>query len=185
MKKLSLNILAITLIALGLGYFLGCGDSSLSGPSFKAGATTEQVEIPAPINLLLPKSMRIHPFTRTRIFDETGGIKGVEVRVEAIDYYGDTTKAFGEFRFELYQYKPQSPDPKGKRIAVWEVPLLEPKMNLMHWDNITRTYEFKLQWDQPIAVGQKFVLVSYFSSPYSKRLSHEREFISGDLGSAE
>lgn len=138
-----------------------------------------QQPVPSPISLLLPREIRIHPFTGARTFDEAGGIKGIDVRIEAVDTYGDATKAFGDFRFELYAYKPNSSDPKDARIAAWAVSLMEPKDNLVHWDNITRTYEFKLQWDKPIAVGQRFVLNAIFASPFTERLFTERVFISG------
>ena len=143
-------------------------------------ATTAAAQpVPEPINLLLPKTVRIHPFTGTRSFDEAGGIRGIDVRIEAIDHYGDPIKAFGQMRFELFRFKPNSTDPKGKRIAVWEESIIAPKKNLVHWDKITRTYEFKLQWDSPIPVGRKFVLQAVFTSPFTERMFAERVFISG------
>jgi len=135
--------------------------------------------VPEPIRLLLPEAVRIHPFTGTRIFDEKGGIRGIDVRIEASDYYGDSTKAFGDFRFELYTHRENSADPKGQRLAVWEESLITPEKNLLHWDKITHTYQFKLQWDRPVAVGKKFVLAATFSSPYTPRLFDERVFVSG------
>lgn len=135
--------------------------------------------VPQPIDMLLPKEISIHPFTGTRVFDEQGGIKGMDVRIEAKDSFGDATKAFGQFRFEMYDFRPQNPDPKGAMLASWDVNLIEPKDNLVHWDNITRTYQFKLQWAKPMAVGRWFVLVAVFSSPYHERLFAQREFISG------
>ena len=136
-------------------------------------------QVPEPIHLLLPKAVRIHPFTGTRTFDEAGGVKGIDVRVEAIDAYGDGAKAFGNFQFALYEHRPDSSDPKGRRIATWEEDLLEPRKNLLHWDSITRAYAFKLQWYRPIPVGARFVLTVDFSSPFTERKSAERVFISG------
>jgi len=156
----------------------GCGDAGW-GFGFKQSAAAPPQAVPAPIDLLLPKTIRIHPFTQTRVFDEAGGIKGVDVRIEAVDAYGDATKAFGDFRFEMYDFVTNSLDPKGKRIATWNESLLEPKRNLLHWDKITRTYEFKLQWDRPIPVGKRYVLVAVFSSPFTRRIIDERVFVSG------
>ena len=62
-----------------------------------------------------------------------GGIKGVDVRIEAVDAYGDAPKAFGNFRFEMYKFVPNSLDPKGKRLATWEESVLEPKANDKTW----------------------------------------------------
>ncbi len=145
----------------------------------KASPAEPRQAVPKPINLILPRSIRIHPFTGTRTFDEAGGIKGIDVRIEARDAYGDAAKAFGSFRFEMYEFVPNSLDPKGNRIATWQEDLLKPKKNLLHWDKITRTYEFKLQWNQPIPVGRRFVLLAFFSSPFTERFSDERIFISG------
>lgn len=136
--------------------------------------------VPEPLPLILPKTLNIHPFTGMRTFDEAGGIKGIDVRIEVKDTYGDTTRAFGDFRFELYTHQPNSLDPKGERLAVWDVPLINPDVNLLHWDNITRTYKFRLQWNRPIPVGSRFVLVATFSSPFSQRLFAERIFIAGE-----
>ncbi len=147
--------------------------------SAKGPAPRDRRPVPDPIKLLLPKAIRIHPFTGMRTFDETGGIKGVDVRIEAIDSYDDAAKAFGSFRFEMYHFVPNSLNPKGKRIAVWAEDLLQPRKNLLHWDKITRTYEFKLQWDEPIPVGQLFVLEATFDTPFSERLFDQRVFISG------
>jgi len=135
--------------------------------------------VPEPIHLLLPQAIRIHPFTGTRTFDEAGGVKGIDVRIEAIDAYGDATKAFGKFHFALHHYRTGTASPKGRRIATWEEDLLEPRKNLLHWDNITRTYKFKLQWYKPIPVGSRFILVVNFASPFTQRKFAERDFISG------
>ncbi len=136
-------------------------------------------QVPQPINLLLPRQIRIHPFTGTRTFAEAGGIRGIDVRIEAIDAYDDTTKAYGNFRFELYAFRGNSLDPKGEQLTVWNVPLSEPDDNLLHWDSIIRAYKFKLQWDQPIPVGRQFVLVAVFSSRFTERLFDQRVFVAG------
>ena len=145
----------------------------------KAPKTLPGRQIPSPINLLLPKSVRLHPFTGTRTFDAAGGVKGLEVRIEAFDASGDSTKAFGEFRFELYEFVANSANPKGRRLGVWSENILQPNRNQLHWDSITRTYLFKLQWYEPITVGQQFVLAAVFSSPFTDRLFTERVFVAG------
>jgi len=136
--------------------------------------------VPAPLTLLLPSKIRIHSFTGTRAFSRAGGVKGIDVRIQATDAYGDATKAFGQFRFELYRYKPTRADPKGARLAVWTVDVRDPKRNRLHWNNILRTYQFQLLWDQPIPVGQKFVLTACFESPYTPRLFDQHVFTSGE-----
>ena len=134
--------------------------------------------VPEPINLLLPQVIRIHPFTGTRDFGKEGGVRGVEVRIDALDAYEDSAKAFGNFRFELYAYREENPDGKGQRISTWSVPLLDPKDNIVHWDKVHRNYLFKLQWDKPVPLGERFLLVAIFDSPFTERLFDERVFIS-------
>jgi hypothetical protein len=162
----------------------GCsgGKFSVSPPGNSvASARPEpaEIKVPAPLHLLLPKAIKVHPFTGTRTFDEAGGVKGIDVRVEALDAYGDATKAFGKFQFALYQYQSDSPSPRGPRVATWEEDLLDPEKNLVHWDAITRAYAFKLQWYRAIPVGQKFILAVDFSSPFTARKFAERVFVSG------
>jgi len=153
---------------------VGCDQSSPSWliPQTKGPGKGEMRKVPPPLEMLLPREMRIHPFTGTRTFGEGGGIRGIEVRIEMLDAYGDATKAFGDFRFELH-------GTGGKDVPTWDVPLTRPGDNIRHWDNITRTYKFKLRWDRPVPVGRRFVLRAVFSSPYTERLTTERKFISG------
>jgi len=165
------------LCLLALSVVGGCGRQDWSLQT-KAPTGEGLRPVPSPIDLMLPKSIRIHPFTG-RMFDEAGGVSGIDVRIEAIDHYGDATKAFGNYRFEIYRFVPNSLDPKGKRLATWDEALLDPKKNLLHWDKMTRMYVFKLQWDRPIPVGQRVVLLVTFDSPFTPRLSDERQFVSG------
>ena len=136
-------------------------------------------KIPAPINLLLPRAIKIHPFTGMRTFDAKGGVRGIDVQVETLDAYEDSNKAFGEFRFELYAYQTDQPGNKGKQLAMWQEDLLRPRKNLLHWNKLNKTYQFKLRWDKPLPAGQQYVLVAVFSSPFTQRLFDERLFTSG------
>ncbi len=159
----------------------GCDEGQLRPtqdvPASQPACTTQAV--PAPIDLLLPRSIRLHPFTGTRVFSEAGGVTGIDVRIEAFDAYGDASKAFGHFRFELFAFKPNSPDPRGERLGLWNVSVDGQHSNRKHWSRITRTYQFKLGWNQPIPVGRKFVLAAAFQSPFTPRLFDQRVFVSG------
>jgi len=137
-------------------------------------------QVPEPINTMLPKTVRLSPFTGTKTFSEAGGVRGIDVSLQAIDSYGDPTKAFGNFRFELYEFRPNNQDPRGDQVGVWEEDLLKPERNLLHWDNIAWAYKFKLKWRRSLPVGQKYVLVVVFTSPFTERKFAQREFVSGD-----
>jgi hypothetical protein len=136
-------------------------------------------KIPEPIDLLLPEEIVIQAWTGTRVFSEAGGINGIDVRIQAKDHFGDFTKAFGSFRFELYHFRP-GVDPKGERIAVWNEDILSAAQHREHWDKYLPGYQFKLGWSQPIELGRKFVLQVTFDSPWTERLVTERTFTAGD-----
>lgn len=147
------------------------------GADIEAASGTK--DVPHPIDLLLPHEVRIHPFTG-RTFDEEGGIRGIEVRVEARDAYGDSTKAFGQFRFELYAWRPDRPDAQGGRVAAWTEDLFDARTNVKHWDMIAKRYQFRLLGERSIPVGRKYVLVVYFDSPFTERLRDEYVFMAGE-----
>jgi hypothetical protein len=154
--------------------------SGCEGLYWPASRPVRPQAVPEPLEVLLPKQVRIQEFTGTRDFGQAEGVKGIDVRIEAKDGYGDTTKALGTFHFELFHYKPNSPDPKGDRIAVWTVNVEDPKVNRRYWNDIHRIYQFKLGWKEPIPVGRKFVLTVAFQSKFTERLFHQRVFVSGE-----
>jgi hypothetical protein len=134
--------------------------------------------VPSPIDLLLPRSIEIHPWTETTTFDDGEG--GIHARVVARDAYGDPTKAFGRFRFELYEFRPQSQNKLGARLADWELDLSQAEQNLRHWDQHTRGYEFRLAWTQRLPTGRRLVLVGLFDSEFTTRLTTEKEIVAGE-----
>lgn len=146
----------------------GCGDATPP-----AGG----IEVKPPLSLMLPHTIRIHPFTALRALEP--GVRGLEVRIEALDAYQDTTKAFGTFRFELYAFKPYSSNPKGALIESWEVDLMNPRENVIRWDPITRSYVFKLGLNESVLAGRRLVLTAAFESPYSfnRLFAPEYEFV--------
>ena len=140
--------------------------------------TSTAQEVPTPINLLLPKTIVVHPFTQTNTFEQ--GAFGLQVRIQAKDDYGDPTKAFGDFRFELYEFRSQHQGKRGEKITQWEVSLSRPSANFLHWDRHTSSYEFKLSIDTPIQEGKSMVLVVVFTSRFTPRLVAEREIVAGE-----
>jgi hypothetical protein len=166
------------LLAAALGALAqGCNPNLQPRPTYHPMAASQPVG--QTLGLLLPQKIRIHPFTGTRTFSQQGGIKGFDVRIEATDAFGDATKAIGSFRFELYSFKGDSADPKGQRLAVWNIDVGDFDSNRSYWNGITRTYQFKLGWDEPVPVGRKLVLVAVFQSPYTPRLMDEHLFVAG------
>ena len=172
-SRILFRLLLLPAAAAAAGAALGCSGGVLREPA------PGETEVPYPVNLLLPQELAIHPFTGTKDFDEAGGAKGIDVQIEFKDAFGDSGKAFGTFRFELYTFRADSPDPKGERITFWEVSLMDPKTNLLHWKSFAQRYQFKLEWQRTLPVGRRYALAVTYSSPYSTRLEDERIFVVG------
>jgi hypothetical protein len=95
------------------------------------------------------QAVRIHPtFTRAKDWSGDGKPDGVEAVLELQDEFGEPTRATGTARFEVYQYRPYHPDPRGKRVKeVWEWPLLTRQQQVDHWSRALRAYSFKIPFD--------------------------------------
>ncbi len=84
-----------------------------------------------------PTSLRLHPLTHA--LRNEGTVSVVEARVEFFDRFGHTTKGLGRVRFEL-----RAGDGDGRRLASWEIDVREVEENMRHYDDVTRTYLFRL-----------------------------------------
>ena len=96
-----------------------------------------------------PQAVRVHPtFTRTKDWTGDGKPDGVEAVLELQDEFGEPTRATGRAMFEVYQYRPNHPDPRGRRAAkVWEWSLLTRPQQVDHWSRALRAYSFKIPFD--------------------------------------
>ena len=138
----------------------GCESLSSSKPS-----------IDKQLELLLPQKIEIMPFTKLRSWDDDQLPDGIEVVLRPLDAFDDQTKAIGTFRFELHLFRKASSDSRGTRIGFWEVDITNKKAQMQHWDPITRTYRFRLQWDGPAPLPDKYVLQATYISPAAKRIT--------------
>jgi len=152
-----------------------CGMAALiagcDGISPKGGNVETCEKVPDPISLLLPQKISIHPFTQTATFED--GKQGLHMRIQFTDFFGDPTKAFGDLRFELYEFKPYQQHKRGDQLDIWDEYISDPDKNMIHWDSHTRSYEFRLASKNPILPGQKFILVVYFNSRFTPRMTAE------------
>ncbi len=178
-KRAPLRRAAPGLVVLAIA-LAGCnGDAP--GPLGPRPPQATSQPVPAPVSLLLPRSIRFQGFTGgPRALDASGGANGIEVHIAAKDSFGHAVKAFGDFRFEVYSFKPNSTDPRGERLAVWEVSASDPRVNREHWNEVHRAYEFRLGWEQPVPVGTRLVLSAVFSSPFTERLFAQHVFVAGE-----
>jgi hypothetical protein len=100
--------------------------------------------------------VRLQP-SFTKIVESQGQTEfgNIDTFVELSDQFGDPIKALGSFRFEIYQFRPLSSDPRGKRYeadGLQTIDLIDPQENQKHWDPITRSYRFRIKLP-PLASG--------------------------------
>lgn len=109
-------------------------------------------------------SMRIHPvFTQIKDWTGDGKPDGIEVLLEFEDQFKDPTRAAGQAIFELYAFRQESPDPRGKRLVNPWIGTLESVADQeAHWNRTSRTYTFQLA-DPAISESQTYVLTATFS----------------------
>lgn len=94
----------------------------------------------------------------------------IKVYVGLLDSFDCQIKAPGVFRFELYEYVERSPEPKGKRIAIWpDVDLTDAVENNNYWRDYLRAYEFNLDFEPER--NKRYILEATCLSPNGKRLS--------------
>ncbi|HVT87398.1 MAG TPA: hypothetical protein VHD56_00985 [Tepidisphaeraceae bacterium] len=110
-----------------------------------------------------PSAMRIHPiFTQVKDWTGDDHVDGIEALIELQDQFGDPTKASGRVIFELFNYRPQDPDPRGDRITfpwIGDLSTLEAQRD--RWNRTSRTYGFQLASDQ-IRDDRFYVLTAEF-----------------------
>lgn len=110
-----------------------------------------------------PSAMRIHPiFTQIKDWTNDGQPDGIEALIEFSDRFEDPTKAAGRVLFELYEYRRDSPDPRGKRLAdPWVGSIVTLTEQKEHWSRTSGTYSFRLMYD-PIRLDHNYVLQATF-----------------------
>jgi hypothetical protein len=110
-----------------------------------------------------PAAMRVHPvFTQVKDWTGDGRPDGVEAVVEFTDAFGDPTKASGQVLFELFDYRPRSPDPRGRRVVnPWVGSLVNADEQKAHWSRPARSYSFQLAYPA-VSLDKTYVLTATF-----------------------
>jgi hypothetical protein len=94
-------------------------------------------------------------------FVRDAAVQTVSLRtlVEVVDANGFSSPVPCVMRFELYQFRPLSSDPRGKRLILWpQQDLTEAVKNSEHWKGYLRGYEFLLPVKEPLVSGRSYVL---------------------------
>jgi hypothetical protein len=86
----------------------------------------------------------------------------------------------GTFNCELYSFKRASGDPKGERVELWQIDVLDHKDQKRYWDHTAQMYEFRLQIKhlatesgRPAFRGDKAVLLLTYNTPWGEHLEDE------------
>jgi hypothetical protein len=136
-----------------LALLAGCTSQDLPAPR-----TTQEQQLFGPV------SMKLDTFSKIKDWDGTGVPQGVEALIEFDDRFGDRTKAAGTIIFELYDYRPYWPDPRGLRLAnPWTASLSTYDEQKTHWEAASGAYMFRLAYDQAIW-NHSYVLTATFES---------------------
>jgi hypothetical protein len=120
---------------------------------------------PSECQLFAPVSMRIHPiFTQVKDWTGDGVVDGIEALLEFQDQFTDPTKAAGDVVFELYTYRPYTPESRGERVLnPWLGSLRTLRDQEARWNRTSRTYAFELEYAE-IRDDRDYVLVATFDT---------------------
>jgi hypothetical protein len=137
---------AFTLVASG-----GCAKQPLSERS------------PRDATMFGPARMRIHPiFTQVKDWTGDGQPDGIEALIEFQDRFDDPTKASGSAVFELFEYRPYNPDPRGNRVtSPWTGSLVGVDEQRARWNRTLSTYSFRLPFEG-VRENRNYVLAASF-----------------------
>lgn len=107
-----------------------------------------------------PTVMNIHPLTRIAI-DRATGARVLEARIEFLDQFQTTTRGYGQIRLELTDLASVTPE---SLTDVWSIDLRDINRNVTHFDDVTRTYLFRLQLDDANVAARPELRVYFYGS---------------------
>jgi hypothetical protein len=144
------GLILCAVVAVGMALGAGC-ETDRVGPA----ATTQP-------DLFAATEMNVHPiFTQIADWTHSGKPDGIEAQLEFTDQFGDPTKASGKVLFELFGYRKDSPDPRGRRLGRWVGSLVTPDEQRERWNTTLRTYRFQLDFPG-ISTELPYVLTAIF-----------------------
>jgi hypothetical protein len=143
-----------------LAMALLCGCASQDTPDAR---TVEENQLFGPV------SMKLDTFSKVKDWNNDNIPDGIEALIEFDDQFGDRSKAAGVVIFELYDYRPYWPDPRGARLAnPWTASLSTYDDQKAHWEAASGAYMFRLGFDQA-AWDHDYVLTATFQSASGTR----------------
>jgi hypothetical protein len=96
----------------------------------------------------------------------------LRIYVSLLDSFNCQMKSPGIFRFELYEHVLRSPEPHGRRVAIWpDIDLTDAADNNHYWRDFLRAYEFNLDFE--LKARQSYILQATFLTSDGRRLLDE------------
>ncbi len=142
-------------------FFVGCQQQQ----QVSAIKNMQTGEVLTKAAFVVPASIDVLPLTGFSDVTDDAKCK-INIYICLIDVFGDKMKAQGLLRFELYEKKKMSVEPKGKKLAMWpDFDLASPGTNKKYWQEFLRAYKFNLDVEMP---SQECILVVTFV-PVTKR----------------
>lgn len=146
------------LLLISAASLIGCASQDLPDP-----------RTPEDQQLFGPVSMKLDTFSKVRDWNNDNVPDGIEALIEFDDRFGDPTKAAGVAIFELYDYRPYWPDPRGARLAnPWTASLTTYADQKAHWETASGAYMFRLAYDQA-AWNHDYILTAQFQTTSGTR----------------
>jgi hypothetical protein len=137
-----------------------------------AGCSSQAIPQPQSVEeqqLFGPVSMTLDSFSKVKDWNGTGTPDGIEALVEFDDRFGDRSKAAGIILFELFEYRPGYPDPRGARLAnPWTASLATYDEQKAHWEAASGAYTFRLALGG-LSWTKSYVLTATFQSAGGSR----------------
>lgn len=141
----------------------GCTDPNSHPKPANADGSSQ---INEPLWPYWPIGMRIHPLTRIVNAGESKANSSsiIEARIEFVDQDRDTCKASGKIRLVLV---PKNTGTEGDSTdnsgLTWEQNLADPETNRQRFDEVTQTYQFRLEIPSALLKGDtSLTLYAYF-----------------------
>ena len=106
---------------------------------------------------LAPEKVRVDSFTSFKI----GGDGGRTWRPasKCMDADDNPMRTIGKFRIEMFQFAPQSADPRGDRVGMWQIDIQNHEDNRKYFDVLINGYTFTLDVAGGVSVVDPTTLV--------------------------
>lgn len=157
------------MLAAGLLCLTGCAPADDAGQRDVTATNSGQSLREGPRWPFWPAAMRIHPLSRLVTSPGETPQTVIEARVEFLDREGHTTKGYGTVDIDLLD----AGQPGASSRVHWGLDLRTLEVNAHHFDDVTRTYLFKL--DANDNLPERPQLIVRFESVDGERLQAVRE----------